>query len=232
MLKALVWKELREQLPIVVVTLLVQALLVALAVGVDLGGLSNLLGVSGSRRTEIPFVSDLFSDWFVVVSGVCAIAIGLWQTMRESANSTYLFLLHRPIARNSVIATKLTVGTVLFLVVAVTPTLYFAVWAATPGTHASPFEWSMTLWAWEAICCVSLVYFGAFLSGLWPARWFGSRFFPLLAAIGIAFLAASYSSVFPQRFGAPMWLIKWTLLLAMVVAFVQGIFYLADTRDY
>ena len=40
----------------------------------------------------------------------------------------------------------------------------------------------MTAWAWQLWLCMPLVYLGAFLSGIRPARWFGTRLMPLVAA--------------------------------------------------
>ncbi len=59
------------------------------------------------------------------------------------------------------------------------PILIYATWAATPGTHPGPFEWSMTGLAFRVWLLMPLAYLGAFASGIRPARWFGSQLLPL-----------------------------------------------------
>ena len=60
--------------------------------------------------------------------------------------------------------------------------------AAMPGTHASPFQWSMTAPAWNAWLVMTIVYFGFFLSGIRPARWYASRLLPAATACFLVFL--------------------------------------------
>jgi hypothetical protein len=160
---------------------------------------------------------------FFYVAGALAFALGLWQTMLESTRDTFQFLLHRPMSRDAIFATKLLVGGLATLAVAIIPVACYSLWAATPGTHASPFRWSMTNWAWLACAQIPLVYLGSFLSGLRPGRWFGSRFFPLAAGIGTMLLAA--------MFEAWPWLILAATLAveAMLVWVILGV---GRTRDF
>jgi len=92
-------------------------------------------------------------------------------------------LLHRPARRETIFATKLAVGAVVCLLLGGLPVLCYALWAAAPGTHPSPFFWSMTGWVWQMCLEIPLVYLGAFLSGLGPGRWYGSRFLPLAGSL-------------------------------------------------
>ena len=41
---------------------------------------------------------------------------------------------------SSLIGLKLAVGALVYLVCGAVPILLYGVWAATPGTHASPFD--------------------------------------------------------------------------------------------
>jgi hypothetical protein len=66
--------------------------------------------------------------------------------------------------------------------------LAYALWAATPGTHASPFYWSMTKPAWQVWFALPAVYMAAFVCGVRPARWYGSRLLPLVGCGFIAFV--------------------------------------------
>jgi hypothetical protein len=67
-----------------------------------------------------------------------------------------------------------------------------------------------------------LVYLGAFLSGIRPARWFGTRLVPLVAAAGCVLF---------------VWLSAWWWLWAISLALCAGliivsILYYAEMRDY
>jgi hypothetical protein len=188
MLITLVRKEFRELLPFVALALLAQVYLVCEGTGTHFGMISNYLG---GRSTEeaIPFITDSVTGSIILVGSLLAIVGGLWQTMWEKHRGTFLFILHRPISRNAAVGAKLMLGIVVSLTIGVLPMLCYAVWAATPGTHASPFAWAMTGQWWFRCSLLPLLYLGAFLSGLRSGRWFASRFFPLFAAILFVVLA-------------------------------------------
>ena len=152
---------------------------------------------------------------------------GLWQTMWESGRGTFLFLLHRPLAREKLLGVKLLTGAAACLFVATFPVAWYAIWAATPGTHASPFTWSMTAWSWLWAVELPLLYLGAFLSGLRPARLFGSRFAPLAAGIALVLFAELLSSQLSAWWPA--------ILLATLLVdacYALSILHVAATRDY
>lgn len=217
MLTNLLWKELREIAPIVVCALLIQVCMVAIPAD------ALLLNMLFSNRTHgaIPFLSDSWSSMFLWVAGVAAVVLGLWQTVWESSRGTFQFLLHRPASWRALFVHKLGVGLGISLSLAVLPTLCYALWAATPGTHASPFSWSMTAWAWQLMVALPLLYLGAFLSGLRPARLFGSRLFPLAASL----IAFGLTLALPRTIALP-------LALALELMFVAVILFVGHTRDY
>ena len=162
MLKAMVFKELRETVGIAAIALLAYFI-----------GIMNLLnyrfvptlGFLYMRPAGIPFYQDEFVQWFSFVSVGFAIALGLKQTLGESWRGTWLLLLHRPLDRRNIIAVKLAVGAGMYLFFSAVPILVYALWAATPGTHPSPFRWWMTLPGWMAWLIITLCYFGAFSLG-------------------------------------------------------------------
>ena len=180
----------------------------------------------GQFNNPIPFATDSVSHLFFIVAGTAAVALGLWQTMLESSRGTFQVLLHGPVRRGAIFGAKLAVGIAVCLLVTCLPLLFYALWAATPGKHASPFHWSMTSWAWELCLQLPLLYLGAFLSGLRPARLLGSRFFPLAASL-LALLAMEIVAV---GLGLPLVAMIPGLLLETV--FVMVILYVAATRDY
>ncbi len=208
--KNLIWKELRETAWVALVGLLVYAFFAA-------------SDASMFRDEEIPFVTDLFLTSFLMVSVCFAVALGFRQSLVESGRGTYPFLLQRPASRKRLIGTKLLVGAGLYLGCAALPILVHACWAAKPGTHASPFFWSMTLDAWRAWLSIGILYLGAFLSGIRPGRWIGTRLMPLVATLGLT----SVIALPPWRpIAAPL-----ALVLVMVLM-VISIFYVSETRDY
>jgi len=216
MLKALALKELRETIGITAVALVFFAYFVVQAMGV------NLLPWYDVYGTGIPFVWDPCRVNFALVAGLLAIALGFRQTAWETAFGTAQFLLHRPVVRWHLIGVKLVVGTVVLMLASALPILIYALWAATPGTHASPFLWSMTVPFWQIPVVVTIVYLGSFLSGIRPARWVGTRLAPLACAVALAIAVALL----------PGW--WWWLLLVLVVdgLMVVSVFFAIETRDF
>jgi len=227
MLVAIVRKECRELLPFIVLALVVQVLDLCRATGMYLGVISNLLNMVDRSDPSLPFINDSFCYWSLVVSGLLAVTMGLWQTMWESSRGTFQFLLHRPIARQCILGVKLSVGLTIGFLIAITPILYYALCAATPGHVTGPFYWSMTARIFLLTTLIPLAYLAAFLSGLRRARRFGSRFFPLFTAIlfGVAIHALADS--------LPGWE---PLLLTVVVAvdacYLLAILHVAATSDF
>jgi hypothetical protein len=182
----------------------------------------------GDRNSILPpFVDDgFFGGWFVSISVLMTIALGLRQTLGESVAGTYPFLFHRPARRCWLIGMKLLVGVSVYLVGGLIAILAYGAWAATPGTHASPFEWWMTVPYWLTWFGMTLLYLGAFLSGLRPGRWCGSRLLPLAAA---AFAAVGLSLA-TLGYGAVLWPLLLTIIA--VVWMIATIFFVARERDY
>jgi len=181
-------------------------------------------------EATIPFVTDGIMQGLTLLAGVATIAIGLRQTLGESIRGTYVFLYHRPVGRGRLIGVKLLVGMAVYLAATGVPLLGYAIWAATPGTHPSPFFWSMTLPAWLTWFSMTILYFGAFLSGVRPGRWFGSRLLPLMAAAAVLlFLSMIEGSPWPQDW---MRLCRLAAVAAGDAAMVAIILFVVDTRDY
>jgi hypothetical protein len=215
MIRALIYKELRETVPFALVAMAGLALLAAAAAG----------GVSlGLHEAEnIPFLAGTFVGYVVFVGLVLALVLGTRQSVWESTQGTWLFLLHRPTARKSIAACKLAVGLSVYLAAIAVPILGYALWAQTPGHRPAPFYWSMTEPAWKSWAAISLVYLGTFLTGLRPGRWLGTRLFPLFAA---GFLALILGSI-------PWWLSLGLPALVLVNAmYIAAILHVLSTRDF
>ena len=224
-MKALVLKELRELRGIAALALAAYLVLVARVTGVK--AFDWVPGMPDGMEFP-PFVGAQFSSFFALLTGIFAIALGFRQTAWESSQGTFLFLLHRPISRQAVFFIKLATGLLILVSCAAVPILIYGWWAATPGQIASPFRWSWTLSSWCIIGSTAPAYLGAFLSGLRPARWFGTRLLPLAAAvISIWVLLAALSST-PNV--APFTFIF--ALVLLVALLISAIRHVALTRDY
>ena len=217
MLKSLAIKELRETAGIGVVALIFYAIFVSQAMGLP------LVPWAGISSYVIPFVNDSLQGTCLVISGCLAAALGLRQSALETTFGTDQFLMHRPVLRTQLVGAKLLIGVCVYLTVAALPVLLYAAWAATPGTHASPFEWSMTWWAWKGWLTMTAIYLGGFLSGIRPGLWQGTRLLPLIVAVLLAFVLIV----------AP-WLWAWGAagLAILDAILVTTIFYVAKTRDF
>jgi hypothetical protein len=220
---ALVYKEFRETLPIAAL-----GLAALLLVALDAMGNSPLPDVISRFYGNIPFVSDTFGELFALVAGGLALALGFWQALGDFWGDAQLFVLHRPVSRQRIYSVKLTVGIATYLICGLVPILLYALWAATPGTHASPFEWSMTTNVWMSWLAMVTIYLGAFLSGIRPAAWVGTRLAPLAAAMTIALLPSVLGSLLPPGAAA----IAVLALLAADVALAISILHVTNTRDF
>lgn len=205
MWKSLILKELRENALIAAAGLVAYLAIAGMAMHLPV-----IPWIATSRPSQIPFLEQTFAWRFAVAAVLLAGALGFHQSLGDSWGSVYLFLLHRPLSRRQLFQTKLLVGMTLYAALSAIPILLIAMWAASPGTHASPFEWSMTLPVWRVWLACSLVYIGAFLTGIRPANWFGSRFAPLATA-GV--LAVFSAAVPMAAVGILLWLGSYALLL-------------------
>jgi ABC-type transport system involved in multi-copper enzyme maturation permease subunit len=220
MIMALVRKELRELLPLLALASLLQMYLLGCATG----NVPETANVLGELRT-IPFYNpfDGRTGAMITVGGAFAILVGLWQTVSELARGTFHFLLHRPLPRTTIFGVKLSVGAAASLAVTALPLLACALWAATPGTHPSPFFWSLTGRAWPACLAIVLLYLAAFLSGLRPARWYASRFWPVPLALFV---------VVPLTTMPTNWVFKVVPLVVIGLAYAWAILHVACARDF
>jgi len=216
MQKALVVKELRESAGIVALALLGGVYALAEFTG------TRMLPWQGTRLDQFPFVNDSLQFYFWLVTAGLAIAIAFRQTAWELGTGTYFFLLHRPISRACVFTYKLVVGFVLVMLLSAMLILTYVWWVATPGHIAVPFFWSMTCEVWQAWIMLPLIYFGAFMAGIRPGRWFGSRLIPLLAAIAVAIIGVALPWIWA------------TLAISLVASafLLVGIYYHVAHRDY
>jgi ABC-type transport system involved in multi-copper enzyme maturation permease subunit len=181
--------------------------------------------VPGMNREvpDVPFVQDNFVTVLFFIGAALAIALGFRQSAWEPSQGTVLYLFHLPLGRHTILGAKVLTGIALLLLCTLVPILIYAAWAAIPGTHPGPFEWSMTEPAFEIWVFLPLVYLGAFASGIRPGRWFGSRLLPLASVLVCLILLG------PVPY---WWLIAFPMLLVVAAVLVSDILWAADTRDF
>jgi hypothetical protein len=219
MIKTLAIKELREAAWIGALGFAAQMMLVAGAVGVQ-----PLRHFFSARSPDpIPFQDGNIYAWWCFICAVTAVALGLRQSAWESGRGTYLFLLQRPIRRDAIFLVKLATGLAILLGCTAIPILLYAWWALMPGTHPSPAEWSMTVRSWQLCAYTPIFYLAAFLTGIRPVRWLGTRTLPLAATALPAM----------TLLGTPwIWLLVVPTLLLTYALLVANICFVARTRDY
>jgi hypothetical protein len=217
MTSALAYKELRENLWIAAIGLAAMLWVTLGAIG--LGPLPGLVAAA-LQALQIPFVSDSFTYQLGLVGCALAVALGLRQSLGDMLGDAQLFLLHRPVSRQRIYCTKVVVGLGLYLLATGLPIVLYALWAAAPGTHASPFHWSMTGPTWSVWLSMTAVYLGALLSGIRPAAWTGTRLAPLAAAGVVAVLVS-----LPMGLG-------WLALAAGDALLVAALLRVVTTRDF
>jgi hypothetical protein len=216
MTSALWYKEFRESVGIAAL-----ALVAFVVIALSSMRMSPIAFLAERRGDSIPFVNDSFAERFTLASAALALALGFFQSLGDFRGDGHLFLLHRPISRRSIYLAKLAVGLVTYLLCGLVPIVIYSAWAATPGTHPSPFAWSMTAIVWSTWLAMTVVYLGAFLSGIRPAAWLGSRLAPLAAA-------AAMMSV---TMIAPI-LLRPLLIAVIDLALAASILRIIESRDF
>ncbi len=87
----------------------------------------------------------------------------------------------------------------------------------------------MTESAWRFCFGMPLLYLGAFLSGLRPARWYGTRLLPLVGAGAFAALLLLLPVALVVRLPSSIFI---PVLLGAYGLFVVSICHVARVRDY
>ncbi len=221
MLKALAIKELRESAAI----LGAAALAMLWTLGNVMGWRLTPFAIEDDATTSIPFYGGEFGPLLIFVGGSLAILLGMKQSAWENNSQQYYFLLHRPVSRQTIFLLKIACGMGCLLSLTMGPVLLYALWAATPGNHATPFFWGMTSNAWFTCLALPTLYLGAMLSGLRPARWLGTRLLPLVGTFIFLMLTVGCYSELSRPLGLLGLLILDIVLLRLILA-------TAKQRDY
>ncbi len=187
-LKAMFWKECRENARWAVLALL------ALSLGLAYAWFHLY------QQSSFPTLGQVWSGENLVLTittPLIGLALGLLQILPELRRDQWAFLVHRPASRTTLFFGKVLPGVCLYLLATILPLLGLAAWAASPSHVPAPFDFRFTLAGWAAILAGLPFYFAGLLVALRPARWYGSRALPLLTAL-LALLAAGWFVEFWQ----------------------------------
>jgi len=185
-MKALIQKDLRENLKAGLLGLLIYSLL-ALAVCLStIASLTHLIdGNNGAVYSDV--LQPLLSNDFLTESAFfCAIfgaVLGWMQSRNEAHRDLWAFLIHRPVTRTEIFRGKMTAGLCLYAMGAGLPMAVLLAVVRWPGHVAAPFEWAMVLPLAAVFLSGVACYFGGWLTGLRQARWYASRGFGLVLAV-------------------------------------------------
>lgn len=174
MLRAIVWKELRERLKVTFVcfVMVVAGQLFSL-------GFQRMMSLAGVQTGELPFTFTFFT----LTSALSGLLIGRAQIVHENRGDRWGFLAHRPVRRSTLFFGKVIAGVLLYLVATGVPLGLVTAWMAAPGHRPLPWDPSMALPGVADLLGGLVYYFAAILISMREARWYGSRFLPLGAAI-------------------------------------------------
>ncbi len=179
-LKAMFWKECRENARWAVLALL------ALSLGLAYAWFHLY------QQSSFPSLGQIWSGENLVLTittPLIGLALGLLQILPELRRDQWAFLVHRPASRTTLFFGKVLPGVCLYLLATILPLLGLAAWAASPSHVPAPFDFRFTLAGWAAILSGLPFYFAGLLVALRPARWYGSRTLPLLTALLAPFAA-------------------------------------------
>ena len=191
-MKALIQKELRENLKLAVLGLGILTLILALNAQKYSTILKNLGGISESQQVYLPWQPLVSSD--ILIGFFCAIfgaVLGWFQIHNESHRDLWAFLIHRPITRTEIFLGKVIAGLMLYVLATGLPLIGFIAWALVPGHVAAPFQWAMLRPVAILVLSGILYYFAGMLTGLRQARWYASRALGLGVALFVSLMFQS-----------------------------------------
>ncbi len=221
MFKSMMRKELMEIVPAIAITaFLYTVILISDALEYSWASDGDLLNRM-QRWTMV--LHDQFIDLLLMIAFGFAILLGLVQTLADSVQGTWGYLMHLPPGRRWVITSKLLIGGGAYFACTGSFLLICFLIGLSRQTAVIPFHWSMLSSSVQIVLIGALVYLGTFLTGLRPARWYGSRLLPMAGCGLLVWLFIALPHWWVYGF-APL-LVTCGLLVALIL-------YVGDVRDY
>jgi hypothetical protein len=185
-MRALIWKELREQVKLAVIGFVIAILGL---LGTYSLYMATVKVVATGRWDAYQMLQPLLSELFLLGAGCFCAALGAvlgWlQIHNERHRDLWAFLVHRPVSRTDIFLGKSLAGLGLYLAVAGGPLLVFVLWLRFLGGLLAPFEWAMVLPVAAYFLAGVVYYFAGMLTALRQARWYATRGLPLLVALWV-----------------------------------------------
>jgi hypothetical protein len=184
-MKAIISKELRENLKVALPVLLVLTALLTFAAW-EAGG------TAVAEEALLRITSVLYA----VFGGT----LGWLQIYHERPRDLWAFLVHRPLTRTRIFFAKVAAGLLVYASCICLPMLGYIVWVQIPGNVGVPFEWAMVVPVGGCFLLGMVWYFAAMLTSLSQARWYASRGLGLAAAFLLHAIALSFPGllIYPQ----------------------------------
>lgn len=188
-MKALFWKEIRENLmwALLAAVCVAGALFYGLRSDPDRMSYGNNLWMGMLSPQEL-----LVSTFGFPLIGA---AFGFLQILTELRRDQWAFLVHRPVTRSQIFWGKAIPGIVLYLLATIPPFLLVAWWVSQPGSIPAPFDWRTTQAGFMDIFTGAGFYFAALWTGISQGKWYGRRLLPLVAACYGAILTKGYMNL-------------------------------------
>ena len=203
-MKALVRKEMRENVRVAALGLVIYTLML-------LSQYREYVASPTNMSQPLADSGILWSTaWFC---GVFGAVLGWLQIHNERRPDLWAFLIHRPMTRTRIFLGKVTAGVGLYALVVGLPLLGFIVWARLPGHVAAPFELAMLQPVAAYVLAGILYYFAGMLSDLRQARWYGSR----VLGLGTAIVVSPLLSMSPEFWQSVLLLLVGAAILATAV---------------
>jgi hypothetical protein len=188
-MKALVRKEMRENVRLAALGLVVHTLMLVQQY-------RGYVAPPYDMSQPLADAGILWStSWFCAVFGA---VLGWLQVHNERRPDLWAFLIHRPITRTEIFLGKVMAGLGLYALVVGLPLLGFIVWARLPGHVAAPFELRMLRPVAAYVLTGVLYYFAGMLGDLRQARWYASRVLGVGVAIVVSLLVSEGPAFWPS----------------------------------
>jgi len=134
-------------------------------------------------------------------SSICLVlagAIALGQVYQERRRRTWPSMAHLPIPRSRMICAKVLAGLLMYLIVCLPMALLVIARLNTPGVWPGPIYARTFLSMLGPFLAGAMFYLAAFLSAFRSARWYATKWLPLIAALPAYLLVGNVTAFFGQ----------------------------------
>ena len=125
---------------------------------------------------------NLTGPWLFCLSIGLGLVLGVRHFWIPHFTRTWPFLLHRSVSSKSILAAKLTAGTIAFVISLGTVWVALYWYASRPEVFAIPPTVRVFIEGWIFIMLGLVAYLGTALSGLSTANWYTTKIFGLVLA--------------------------------------------------